>query len=305
MKHLTSIIMSLAVVLGAGACTDTAYWEEENDSTSDSAAMASDDPIAVVEPDEHADNVFGEVIPDDAKSDDIAQVAALGVSPVGAASTCYGTSSPFAEGPRCCPYLTVLRPWQRRCERFYNLSSLRDSYGSYNGSADQPNTLAVTADTLQVCAMYTIDNGEGDSWPHGPYGNLYVDIFNANEPLGESQDGAANRRIDRERQLRGPHRTHDTTDEWFDDEFQRYQNFGVFRWNGRQSLVVRMWESDGSEDGSWGRRNDVLGMERIARSATLGGLWVPLHKYTNDHPRRRTGTVTGWIYLKTGGTCPR
>lgn len=223
----------------------------------------------------------------------------------GPAAACQGTSSPFSTGPRCCPRTTVLRPWLQRCEAFGGLSPARDAFGSYNGAADRPNWAPVGADTLQICAAYVSDNGEGTNWPHGPIGNLYVDTFGAGEPLDPSPDGADRRRIGQLRQLRGPHRTHDTTDEWLDDELQRYQQAGVFVWGGRSALVLRVWESDGSEDGSWGRRNDVLGMERIMRAPTLGGQWVALHSYTNAHPRRRTATVSGWLLLKTGGTCPR
>ena len=223
----------------------------------------------------------------------------------GASVGCVGTSNPFSTGPRCCPRTTVLRPWLGRCETFWNLSPFRDSFGAYNGAADRPNLLPVGPGTLQVCAVYVGDNGEGDGWPHGPYGNLYVDLFAASEPLPTSADGADHRRIGQARQLRGPHRTHGTTDEWFDDELQRYQSAGIFQWGARAAAVLRVWESDGSEDGAWGRRNDVLGMELISRASTIGGVWIALHKYTNDHPRRRTSEVTGWLLLKTGGTCPR
>ena len=223
----------------------------------------------------------------------------------GAQVACQGTSSPFSTGPRCCPRTTVLRPWQRRCEWFGNLSPRRDSFGTYDGAGDRPNLLPVNSDTLQVCAAYVIDNAEGTGWPHGPYSNLYVDVFSTAEPLDRVPDGADRRLIGQARQLRGPHRTHDTTDEWNDDELQRYRNAGVFRWSGRSALVLRLWESDGSEDGAWGRRNDVLGLEPITRAGTLGGVWIAFHKYTNAHPRRRTAEVGGWLLLRTGGACPR
>jgi len=320
MKNLISMAMLLIALPRASGCMETLDSEEERDQSDvaaennsgaasaevtdeDLAAMENGPPLAMFDLDD-PDGWVNDGSEDMTSNDAVPDAVAQSTSPA-AALACNGTSSPFATGPRCCPRPTVLRPWQRVCQRFYDLSPRRDSYGSYNGSTDQPNTLIVTTDTLQICAMYVADNGEGDSRPHGPYGNLYVDFFDSSEPLSASPDGAASRRLGPARQLRGPHRTHDTTDEWLDDEFQRYQRFGVFRWSGRSSLVVRVWESDGSEDGSWGRRNDVLGMERIARSATLGSTWIPLHKYTNDHPRRRTSTVTGWLYLKTGGTCPR
>ncbi len=110
--------------------------------------------------------------------------------------------------------------------------------------------------------------------------------------------------------LRGPHNTHGNTDEWLDDEVVKYNGFGLYNWGSHfttgQRLILRVWESDSmSEDGNWlGRRNDVLGMERISRSRTEASeVWVPFHKYTNDHPRRRTTTVALWMLLRTGGRC--
>lgn len=189
--------------------------------------------------------------------------------------------------------------------RFAKLSPRRDPAGFLDGRRDRPNSIAVDGDVLQVCGAYVSDNGEGDAWPHGPVGHIYIDFFASTEPLAASADGADQRRLGRSsRLLRGPHRTHGDLDEWLDDEFQRYEHFGVFQWSGRDAVVARIWESDGSEDGRWGRRNDVLGMELVNRADTLQGTWIPLHAYTNHHPRRRTSRITGWLLVKTGGTCP-
>lgn len=279
-----STISALLALLGLDACV-------EPQASSEGAALTDEEP-----PDTGPDATAPEWA-----------LAPSGAEPLApsAAAACNGTSSPFSTGPRCCLRATVLRPWLGTCQPFSDLSPNRDYSGAYNGAADRPNTLPATADTLQVCGMYVIDNGEGSGGVHGPMGNLYIDIFDSSEPLLTSANGADRRRIGQPRQLRGPHRTHGTTDEWLDDELQRYQQFGAFSWGDRSALIVRIWESDGSEDGSWGRRNDVLGMERVSRVATRPGLWVPLHTYTNDHPRRRTAAVSGWIYLKTGGDCPR
>ena len=150
-----------------------------------------------------------------------------------------------------------------------------------------------------------IDNGEGDEQPHGPHGNLYWDVFGAFEPLMRSPDGADKRRVQSQHVLRGPHRTHGATDEWLDDESMMYSGAGLFRWNAApgtaDAVVLRIWESDGSEDGFLGRRNDVLGMEYIRRKDTESpcGLWVPFHTYTNDHPRRRSSEIALWLLLRT------
>jgi len=101
-------------------------------------------------------------------------------------------------------------------------------------------------------------------------------------------------------------------DEWLRDEALLYRNFGLLDWKNRAGIVLRIWESDGCEDGynckfpNWKRRNEVLGMELVSRAKTLRpeGQWLNLYKYTQDHPRRRTQTITGIILLKTGGSCP-
>lgn len=189
-------------------------------------------------------------------------------------------------------------------DRSHDLSPRRDASGILDGRRDRPNSIAVDSDVLQVCSAHIFDNGEGDAWPHGPIGHIYIDFFASTEPLAESVDRADQRRLGSRRRLRGPHRTHGDRDEWLDDELQRYQHFGVFQWSGRDAVVTRIWESDGSEDGRWGRRNDVIGMELVNRADTLQGQWLPLHAYTNGHPRRRTSRVKGWLLVKTGGTCP-
>jgi hypothetical protein len=311
MNRTQLITGTFAAAILAAACVEPTADELDTDDEAlalvDDEADEAQDFLAAGE-----DGALGgvdAVTPDHPITDEIGGALVEPLIPNGSGvatwAACNGTTSAFATGPQCCPRSTVLRPWQRRCEPFGDLSPRRDSYGSYVGLSDRPNTLAVDSNTLQVCGMYVSDNGEGNDWPHGPYGNLYVDFFSATEPLASSADHADGRRISGPRQVRGPHRTHGTTDEWLDDEFQRYQDFGVLRWGTRSSVVLRVWESDGSEDGSWGRRNDVLGMERVSKAATVNGTWIPLHKYTNDHPRRRTSAVTGWIFVKTGGRCPR
>jgi hypothetical protein len=105
--------------------------------------------------------------------------------------------------------------------------------------------------------------------------------------------------------LRGPHRTHGTTDEWLDDEVLAYSRAGLYRWGAEagteQAIVLRVWESDGHDDGWFGRRNDVLGMELVERSQTETpcGVWVPFHRYTSTHPRRRTTEPALYLLLRT------
>jgi hypothetical protein len=120
-----------------------------------------------------------------------------------------------------------------------------------------------------------------------------------------SADGARRRRVSSSHVLRGPHRTHGTTDEWLDDEVLAYSSAGLYRWGSEpgteQSIVLRVWESDGHEYGWFGRRNDVLGMELVQRSLTETpcGVWVPFHRYTSTHPRRRTTEPALYLLLRT------
>ena len=256
---------------------------------------------------------------------------------------CSGTVNPLDFGPACCAGKAVIRPQQDLCDYatvgmdrvgnpLSNLSPRINDIGIFDGARDRPNTLPVSSSTLQICAVYLADNGEGDGFPHGPYGNLHWDLFDVAEatracevevatrggshvihgqepsyPLEISCDGASKRRLDSDRILRGPHRTHGDTDEWLDDEVLTYHDFGIFEWGARSQVILRVYESDSDrDDGGWGRRNDVLGMEFVDRAATEDpeGIWIPFHDYTNDHPRRRTGEVGMWMLLKTGGTCP-
>jgi hypothetical protein len=222
---------------------------------------------------------------------------------------CIGVPNPLDFGPECCDPGTIVQPQQGQCNA-EDVSPRLDASGVYQGDQDRPNTLEVGPGVLQLCAVYVIDNGEGDDWPHGPHGNLYIDVFAPDEPLDASEDGADQRRIRDPRVLRGPHNTHDDTDEWLDDEVLRYQEFGVLEFDAdgpaAAQAVLRVWESDSqSEDGSWGRRNDVMGMELIDRAATeAGAVWVDFHKYTNDHPRIRTNEVAMQLLVLTGGACP-
>jgi hypothetical protein len=220
--------------------------------------------------------------------------------------TCRFAQLPW-QGPALCGPGAVLRPARGTCSVFADLSPRVDPLaGFYRGDRDAKNWLATgRSDVLELLAAYVIENGEGDHRPHGPHGNLYWDLFGPFEPLRTSQDGALARRISGSHVLRGPHRTHGTTDEWLDDEVLTYGRAGLFRWGstpGTEDMVVlRVWESDGDEDGFLGRRNDVLGMEHVRRSDTEQpcGLWVPFHRYTNAHPRTRTTTPALWLLLRT------
>jgi hypothetical protein len=211
------------------------------------------------------------------------------------------------EGPALCGPDAVLRPRRGTCSVFGDLSPRIDPIGGfYRADRDRKNWVQTgRADVLELLAVYVAENGEGDDPPHGPYGNLYWDVFGPFEPLMRSADGANKRRVAPPRTLRGPHRTHGTTDEWLDDEVLSYARAGLYRWGSvpgtEQAIVLRVWESDGDEDGYLGRRNDVLGMEHLRRRDTERpcGSWVAFHRYTNGHPRRRTAEAVLWMLVRT------
>lgn len=221
-------------------------------------------------------------------------------------SACRELEYPW-HGPALCGPGSVLRPAHGTCSVFADTTPRIDPLrGFYRAERDRGNWVRVgRADVVELLAAYVVDNGEGDDPPHGPYGNLYWDVFGAFEPLMASRDGAQRRRVAKPRVLRGPHRTHGTNDEWIDDEVLTYANAGLFRWGSapgtEQAIAIRVWESDGSEDGRLGRRNDVLGMEHVRRSDTerACGRWVAFHRYSNAHPRRRTRDVALWLLLRT------
>lgn len=222
--------------------------------------------------------------------------------------TCNSAQLPWL-GPALCGAGAVLRPSRGSCSVFSDLSPRVDAIsGYYRADQDRRNFLQTgRSDVLELLAVYVVENGEGEEPPHGPHGNLYWDVFGPFEPLMASNDGALNRRLAKAHVLRGPHRTHGSTDEWLDDEVLTYGRAGLFQWGSTpgtdDSLVIRVWESDGDEDGFLGRRNDVLGMEHIRRSDTeqACGLWVPFHRYTNGHPRRRTSDPVLWMLIRTPG----
>jgi hypothetical protein len=219
---------------------------------------------------------------------------------------CAERSAPW-QGPVRCGPDAVLRPARRVCTVFDDPSPHLDPVrGFYRAERDAANWVQpVDSSVLEVMAVYVVDNGEGDDFPHGPHGNLYWDVFGPYERLMSSEDGSAARRLVGAKVLRGPHRTHGDTDEWLDDEALLYRNAGLFRWGTvagtEEAIVLRVWESDGSEEGFLGRRNDVLGMEHVRRSDTQEpcGVWTPFHRYSGGHPRRRTTEVALWLQLRT------
>jgi hypothetical protein len=224
----------------------------------------------------------------------------------GDAAVCRASDNPW-RGPGLCGPGAVLEPGRSRCGVFNDISPQIDKNGGfYRADRDRKNWVPLDGgNVLELLAAYVVENGEGDEELHGPHGNLHWDVFGQFEPLMESKDGARGRRVAESSVLRGPHRTHGTTDEWLDDEALMYSGAGLFRWGSQpgtsDAVVLRVWESDGTEDGALGRRNDVLGMEYIRKQDTENacGKWVSFHRYTNGHPRKRTAEPVLWLLVRT------
>ncbi|MEW6571357.1 MAG: hypothetical protein AB1390_09320 [Nitrospirota bacterium] len=181
-------------------------------------------------------------------------------------------------------------------------------------------------EVLCVLEAECYENGDGsfNDWLHGPFGHVYWDIFEAKGSIDEIPDGADERRIQPPRFFRGPYRTHDGQDEWLDQyDYKvieklkqkyktmqipkviwclKYDSAGLWVWKDRQdAIILRLWESNSqSEDGTWfGRRNTVLGYEKIVRQETQVPRWYSFYEFTNDHPRKKTQKVAFRLLLQT------
>lgn len=169
---------------------------------------------------------------------------------------------------------------------------------------------------LALLAADCFDNGEGDECPHGPFGSIHIDFFDDGTPSwpmpgAGRKDGClrdATGRCSRQK-LPGPRSAtvvcpyaKPPSEEWLDGDSRDYgDGLTLLAWPpGKTAIVVRLRESD--PGGRWlGRRDDVLGVERIDRAATElpEGTWVDFHRYTNDHPRLPTPDVAFRLHVKT------
>ena len=84
--------------------------------------------------------------------------------------------------------------------------------GLYHCDRDPGNWILWGEDVLTILEAKCLDNGEGTAWPHGPYGHVYLDLFEVPNDLDSIPDGADQRRIGPSMRLRGPWRTHDGLD---------------------------------------------------------------------------------------------
>jgi len=103
---------------------------------------------------------------------------------------------------------------------------------------------------LYIKWVGVIDNGEGNDWPHGPLGNLHVQLY---DWRGKEYDHFI---------LTGPSKKE------FRDGDQAWYSIYIGSIMKNRPLYLKIWESD--PGGRWlGRKNDVLFQAWI----TNPGLW--------------------------------
>lgn len=102
-----------------------------------------------------------------------------------------------------------------------------------------------------------IDNGEGDDWPHGPLGNLHLQLYDCN---GREISHTI---------IEGP-----SNDEWLDGD---QGNYCIYIGNPNCVYYVKIWESDGGSIYP-GRADDML-YEGCPNSP---GLWYSGYRANND-----------------------
>jgi len=134
--------------------------------------------------------------------------------------------------------------------------------------------------SLYVKWAGVIDNGEGDDCPHGPWGNLYVAIYpmnNSSRCPNIYSDPYHSRTV-----MEGPSsgkcnyvvKKVKASDEWLDGDAMR-MNFPVYNWrHNNETVIMVIFESDGSSWIAPNRRHDILFCHEISRRSTVNGSQV-------------------------------
>jgi hypothetical protein len=100
-------------------------------------------------------------------------------------------------------------------------------------------SIGLAQSNFYITWIGVIDNGEGDDWPHGPYGNLHLQLYDCN---GNEVSHTI---------IEGPSKK-----EWLDGDQGYYR---IYIGNINCIYFVNIWESDkGSTMWMFGRKDDVL-----------------------------------------------
>jgi len=111
-----------------------------------------------------------------------------------------------------------------------------------------------------------VDNAEGTGFPHGPYGNLHILIYDSHDVCPEKQKiyPSPLRHI----VLPGPNPTGKKC-EWDDGDQSKLDSLGLFEWRSNDDkVVVFIYESDGKTHGKdWD--HDPVFCQTVGRRETL------------------------------------
>lgn len=125
--------------------------------------------------------------------------------------------------------------------------------------------------SLVLSKMKVYDNGEGDEWPHGPYGSLYALIYDCKE-----KDCECSKNIKKDykkiiwyrSRLEGPNKINHSSrifGEWLDGDEKNFDNQEIFKWRSENDkILLVVYESDPGLL----RDHDMLFCEKIQRKDT-------------------------------------
>ena len=167
----------------------------------------------------------------------------------------YCSAEHHIKGPAKIPDLKTLSP---------DLNSWNDAINSVKVISPDPNNTPFGE--LAVVWAGVIDNAEGTGFPHGPYGNLHILIYDADLECPENQKKYPEplRHI----VLPGPHSTGKKC-EWDDGDQRKFDSLNLFEWRSEEDKVlIFIYESDGKTHGKdWD--HDPLFCKKVERVETL------------------------------------
>ena len=139
-----------------------------------------------------------------------------------------------------------------------------------------------------------VDNAEGPGFPHGPYGNLHILIYDTNNGCPDKQKiyPSPLRHI----VLPGPSPTGKKC-EWDDGDQTELDSLGLFEWRSEEDkIVVFIYESDGKSHGKdW--VHDPVFCQTIGRKETLSAVVFESPLKAGDHAieRAKQRNAEKWV----------
>ena len=136
----------------------------------------------------------------------------------------------------------------------------------------EQNNLKQDYGRLTLSWMKVYDNGEGDRWPHGPYGSCYALVYNCDKNTCEcpkEKFSLFHNLLDRDKKkliwyrsrIDGPHKI--KFGEWLDKDEKKFENQEIFKWRSENDkILLVIYESDPH------RKDDILFCKKIERKET-------------------------------------